>query len=90
MGHRRLAWYAYGARCRLRPVVNVVKMLKRHLTNLLSYFFYRMPNSTSEGFDSVTQALQFAARGFRSFTNYRTQILFLCGRMAHKLRLKCH
>jgi transposase len=33
-------WYARGARCRLRPVVKVAKMLKRHLPNLLSYFLY--------------------------------------------------
>ena len=63
-------WYAWGARCRLRPVVKVAKMLKRHLPNLLSYFLYRITNTTSEGFNSVIQALKYAARGFRSFTNY--------------------
>ena len=48
-------WYAWGARSRLRPVVKVAKMLKRHLPNLLSYFLYRITNATSEGFNSVIQ-----------------------------------
>ena len=83
-------WYAWGARCRLRPVVKVAKMLKRHLPNLLSYFLYRITNATSEGFNSVIQALKYAARGFRSFRNYRTRILFFCGKLDLRPRLPCH
>ena len=83
-------WYAWGARCRLKPVVKVAKMLKRHLPNLLSYFLYRITNTTSEGFNSVIQALKYAARGFRSFTNYRTRILFFCGKLNLKQQLQCH
>jgi transposase len=65
-------------------------MLKRHLPNLLSYFRHRITNATSEGFNSVIQALQYAARGFRSFENYRTRILFFCGRLDLRPRLPCH
>lgn len=83
-------WYAWGVRCRLRPIVRVAKMLKRHLPNLLSYFLYRITNATSEGFNSVIQALKYAARGFRSFANYRTRILFYCGRLELRPRLPCH
>ena len=61
-------------------MVKVAKMLKRHLPNLLSYFLYRITNATSEDFGSVIKALEYAARGFRSFTNYRTRILFFCGK----------
>jgi transposase len=56
-------------RCRLRPVVQVAKTLKRHLVNLLTYFRHRITNAASEGFNSVIQALKYAARGFRSFAN---------------------
>ena len=83
-------WYAWGVRCRLRPIVRVAKMLKRHLPNLLSYFLYRITNATSEGFNSVIQALKYAARGFRSFGNYRTRILFYCGRLDLRPQLPCH
>ena len=71
-------------------MVKVAKMLKRHLPNLLSYFLYRITNATSEGFNSVIQALKYAARGFRSFAYYRTRILFLCGRLDLKPQLQCH
>ncbi len=83
-------WYAWGARCRLRPVIKVAKMLQRHLPNLLSYFRHRITNATSEGFNSVIQALKYAARGFRSFRNYRTRILFFCGKLDLTPRLPCH
>jgi len=83
-------WYAWGVRCRLRPIVRVAKMLKRHLPNLLSYFLYRITNATSEGFNSVIQALKYAARGFRSFGNYRTRILFYCGRLDLRPQLHSH
>ena len=83
-------WYAWGVRCRLRPVIRVAKMLKRHLPNLLSYFHHRITNATSEGFNSVIQALKYAARGFRSFKNYRTRILFFCGRLDLRPKLPCH
>jgi len=71
-------------------VVKVAKMLTRHPPNLLSYFLYRITNTTSEGFNSVIQALKYAACGFRSFTNYRTRILFFCGRLDLKPQLQCH
>ena len=77
-------WYAWAARCRLRPVVQVAKTLKRHLMNLLSYFRHRITNAASEGFNSVIQALKYAARGFRSFANYRARILFFCGKLELK------
>jgi transposase len=83
-------WYAWAVRCRLRPVIKVAKMLKRHLSSLLSYFRHRITNATSEGFNSVIQALRYAARGFRSFQNYRTRILFFCGRLNLRPRLPCH
>ena len=83
-------WYAWGVRCRLRPIIKVARMLKRHLPNLLSYFRHRITNATSEGFNSVIQALKYAARGFRSFQNYRTRILFFCGKLDLSPRLPCH
>lgn len=83
-------WYAWAVRCRLRPVARVAKMLKRHLPHLLTYFRHRITNAASEGFNSVIQALKYAARGFRSFDNYRTRILFFCGKLDLKPNLTSH
>ena len=56
-------------------------MLKAHLGNLLTYFTYAISNALTEGFNSKIQSLKQAARGFRTFANFRTRVLFFCGRL---------
>ena len=55
--------------------------LRRHLEHLLNYFECYITNAISEGFNSKIQAIKANARGFRKFVNYRTAILFFCGRL---------
>lgn len=74
-------WYGWAVRSRLPPVAKVARTLKRHLPNLLTYFRHRITNSMSEGFNSKIQTLKSAARGFRAFDNFRTRILFYCGKL---------
>lgn len=74
-------WYGWASRSRLKPIVNVAKMLKKRLDNLLSYFRHRITNSMSEGFNSRIQTIKSNARGFRAFENFRTRILFYCGKL---------
>jgi transposase len=74
-------WYGWAARSRLKPIIKVAKMLKRHLENILSYFRHRITNAMSEGFNSRIQSIKSQARGFRAFENYRTRILFYCGKL---------
>ena len=56
-------------------------MLKRHLENLLTYLKHPITNAVTEGLNSKIQSLKSAARGFRSFRNYRIRILFFCGKL---------
>ncbi len=74
-------WYGWATRSRLKPIIKVAKMLKRHLDNILSYFRHRITNAMSEGFNSRIQSIKSQARGFRAFHNYRTRILFYCGKL---------
>ena len=74
-------WHQWASRCRLKPVQQVAAMLKRHLPNLLTWFRHRITNATAEGFNSRIQSIKSAARGFRNFNNYRTRILFFCGKL---------
>jgi transposase len=62
-------------------VKNVAKSLKEHLSDLLTYFTHRITNAMTEGFNSRIQAIKASARGFRSFDNYRSRILFFCGKL---------
>ena len=73
--------YGWTIRSRLDPIKKVAVMLKNHLDGLLSYFRHRVTNAISEGFNSRIQSIKSAARGFRNFTNYRTRILFYCGKL---------
>jgi len=57
-------------------------MLKKHFDNILAYFDCYITNAFSEGINSKIQALKANARGFRNFENYRTRILFFCGKLA--------
>jgi transposase len=74
-------WFGWVSRSRLKPVVEVAQMLKRHLDNLLTYLKHRITNAVTEGLNSKIQSLKFAARGFRNFRNYRIRILFFCGKL---------
>lgn len=74
-------WYSWAIRCRLAPIKDVARMLKAHLENLLTYFTYAISNALTEGFNSKIQSLKHAARGFRTFANFRIRILFFCGRL---------
>ncbi len=74
-------WYDWAVRTRLKPVVKVAKMLKKHLDGLLTHFEYPITNAVSEGLNSKIQSIKAAARGFRNFANYRIRILFSCGKL---------
>ena len=77
-------WYAWASRSRLPPIIKVAKMIHSHLPNILTWFRHHITNATTEGFNSRIQAIKANARGFTNFQNYRTRILFFCGRLQLK------
>jgi transposase len=74
-------WLTTVNRSKLEPLKKVGRMLQSHLSGLLNYFDHPITNAITEGFNSRIQSLKAAARGFRSFANYRTRILFFCGKL---------
>ena len=74
-------WFGWVSRSRLKPVIEVAQMLKRHLAELLTYLKHHITNAVTEGLNSKIQSLKAAARGFRNFRNYRIRILFFCGKL---------
>lgn len=74
-------WKNRALRSRLTAFVKLAQSLATSLPELLNYFEYRISNAMSEGFNSVIQQLKAAARGFRNFANYRSRILFFCGKL---------
>lgn len=74
-------WYERAVSTKLKPVIKVAKMLKKHLEGLLGYCLKPITNAVSEGFNSKIQNIKSSARGFRSFQKYRIAILFYCGKL---------
>jgi transposase len=75
-------WFGWASRSRLKPIIQVARMLKAHLENILTYLRHRITNAVTEGLNSKIQAIKANARGFRSFLNYRARILFFCGKLS--------
>jgi transposase len=75
------SWSTRAMRSRIEPMKKVTLMLRRHVNGLLNYTKHRITNAAAEGFNSTIQTLKANARGFRSFANYRTRILFFCGKL---------
>ena len=74
-------WFGWVSRSRLKPVIAVAQMLKRHLDGLLTYLKHHITNAVTEGLNSKIQSIKSSARGFRNFQNYRIRILFFCGKL---------
>jgi transposase len=74
-------WYWWATQSRLKPMVDVAKLMKRHLANILTYLRHQITNAMMEGFNSKIQTIKANARGYRIFANYRIAILFYCGKL---------
>lgn len=74
-------WYERVVKSGIRPMVKVANTLKRHLYGLLAWFGCMIDNALTEGFNSTIQSLKASARGYRNFENFRTVILFFCGKL---------
>jgi len=75
-------WYRWATHSRLKPMIDVARMMKRHLGNILTYLRHRITNAMMEGFNSKIQTIKANARGYRNFANYRVAILFGCGKLS--------
>jgi len=72
-------WNDWASRCRLAPVEDVARMVRKRLPNILSYYTHRITNGLAEGINSVVQTIKRTARGFRNLKHFETAIFFRCG-----------
>ena len=72
-------WYEDVIQSGLAPLIKVANTFQKYLSRIVSYLSYRITNAVAEGINSKIQQIKSAARGFRSFHNYRIAILFHCG-----------
>jgi len=72
-------WHGWAVRCRLQPMVETARMLRRRLENILTYLRHRITNAASESINSKIQWVKYTARGFRNKRNFQIAIYFHCG-----------
>ena len=74
-------WFWWASHSRLEPVKKVARMIKAHLPNVLTYFTHPITSATNEAINGVIKTLIKRAYGFSNFLNFRTAVLFHCGKL---------
>jgi transposase len=73
-------WFFWATHSRLKAVIDVAYMIKRHLYGVLNYFSAaRITNAAAEGLNSKIQTIKKMAYGFRNKEHFKTAIFFHCG-----------
>lgn len=72
-------WYFWATHSRLQPMIEVAKLIARHLPNVLTYFKHRITNAVAEGLNSKIATVQKRACGFRNRDHFKIAIYFHCG-----------
>jgi len=74
-------WCANAFEKSVSALNSVAKMLAAHAKGLTNFMEHRITNSVAENLNGKIQHLKASARGFWSFKNYRTNILFYHGHL---------
>jgi transposase len=72
-------WHNWAVRSRLKPMIEVARMLKRRFENVITYLRHRITNASSESINAKIQWVKYTARGFRNKRNFIQAIYFHCG-----------
>lgn len=74
-------WYWKATHSRLAHVAKAAKTLKNHLEGIVNAVLYGITNALTEGLNSKIEAIKRSACGFRNKQNFRTAVLFHCGKL---------
>jgi transposase len=72
-------WQAWAVRSRLKPMIHVAGIIRRHLENVLNYITHRITNAVTEGLNAKIQWIKYSSRGFRDRERFKLAIYFHCG-----------
>jgi len=72
-------WQAWAVRSRLKPMIHVAGIIRRHLENILNYITHRITNAVTEGLNAKIQWIKYSSRGFRDRERFKRAIYFHCG-----------
>jgi transposase len=70
-------WYFWATHCRIKPIIEAAKTIKRHWNGVLSWINYKISNGILEGFNSIFQAAKAKARGYKKTETIKIIIYIL-------------
>jgi len=72
-------WFFWATHSKLKPIIQVAKMIQNHFQNVVTYFTHYLTNAASEGINSKIQTIQKRAYGIRNRSHLKIAIYFYCG-----------
>ena len=73
------AWLSLASRSRLKPMVKVARMVRKHLDGILNAVIRRTTNAASESMNARIKRIKSMAYGYRNRERFRDAILFHLG-----------
>ena len=82
-------WVSHLKESGIAAMQKVAKTFMNHITGIVNYVKHRITNAKTERFNGKIQNIKNVARGYRSFKNFRSAILFFNGKLdlySHKFQ----
>ena len=82
-------WVSHVKESGIAAMQKVAKTFMNHITGIVNYVKHRITNAKTERFNGKIQNIKNVARGYRSFKNFRSAILFFNGKLdlySHKFQ----
>jgi len=78
-------WYFWATHCRLQPIIDAAKTIKRHWKGVVMYFKDRVTNGLAESINGIIQTIKRQARGYRNTNNFITMIYLRLSKLNYDL-----
>ncbi len=72
-------WLSWAMRCRLEPVKEAAKTIKKHLWGIINAIILKVSNGPAESINSRIKTVKVRSRGFRNNERFATAIYFHLG-----------
>lgn len=76
-------WYSWAIRCRLDPMKDAARTIRRHWNGILSWFDGHLNNGGVEGTNGLIQAAKARARGYGTVRHLITMAYMVAGKLTH-------
>lgn len=76
-----LQWLGEAKQCALKPVQKVAEMFSKHLHGILNALMKNKSNAMAEKLNGKIQEIKLSAKGYKSYDNFRSAILFFNGKL---------